>query len=146
MSFARTSVLACALLIASAVGARSLAASETFFTIIVSGGQEILVMFTEYAPGEMFQHSVSSYSTVTRIPLSPAIAVVEEAPAAVAGGMAAVLALAAIATYEAYEYNRYTDQMVNQVGSEPAHALTGYEDPSNYGEQFMRMYFPSYAN
>lgn len=46
-----------------------------------------------------------------------------------------------IAIYQSGSYYYYSNQMVNNVGSQPANNLTDYENPSNYWTQFYYYYF-----
>jgi hypothetical protein len=75
---------------------------------------------------------------VTAIPLGPT------APAAgaggVAGGLPVVIAAGVYLDYQMYLYYWYTQQMANNPGSEPANALTDYENPANYWQQFWYFY------
>lgn len=55
---------------------------------------------------------------------------------AAAGGWILVGVEAGVLIYKSGEYLYYIRQTVDDVGSEPAHNLTDYENPANYWDQF----------
>jgi len=55
-------------------------------------------------------------------------------------GYVGVGVAAGILVYKSGQYYYYTQQLVNNVGSEPANNLTDYENPANYWQQFWSYY------